>query len=342
MREEGPLSNGEKKSDDDEVGMMMIPCLDFSFNNKNNNNGLGSLEEWKKMMSKKVREACEKHGYFVLVCDDDDDEIVPKVLREKMLMGLKELFDLPEETKMKHQSTTKPYSSYTSDCPVIPLNQSFGVCDSHVFHVSQEFTNLMWPHGNPSFCETMNSISSKLVELNYMILKMIEEGYELPKHYTWEIEDMLMKGTVFLRLMKYKSPSKEGEIGLVTHTDKNTLTILCQNDVQGLEVQTKTGKWIQVEIPQNAYVVVVGDILKAWSNGRLHAVRHRVTMKGDKERYSFGVFTMPKDEAKIEVPPELVDANTHPLRYHPFTYGDYIKFFVSNLNENALDEFAAL
>ncbi|MED6181526.1 hypothetical protein PIB30_020096 [Stylosanthes scabra] len=165
----------------------------------------------------------------------------------------------------------------------------------------------------------MNSMSAKLLELNYMILKMIQEGYDLPKHYITETEDMLTKGTVHFRLMKYKAPSnenkKEGgdENGLVAHTDKNTLTILFQNDVQGLEVQTKSGKWIQLEIPHNAYVVI------AWSNGRLHAANHRVTMKGDKERYSVGVFTMPKDEAKIEVPPELVDANTHPLRYKPFT-----------------------
>ncbi|MED6209071.1 hypothetical protein PIB30_051134 [Stylosanthes scabra] len=198
-----------------------------------------------------------------------------------------------------------------------------------------------------AFHETMNSMSAKLLELNYMILKMIQEGYDLPKHYIWETEDMLMKGAVYFRLMRYKVPSKEnnkeaGENGLVAHTDKNTLTILAQNDVEGLEMQTKSGKWIQLEIPHNAYVVIVAETLKAWSNGRLHAVNHRVKMKGDKERYSLGLFTMPKEEAKIEVPPELVDGNTHPLRYKPFTHGDFIKYFVSTLDENALDAFAGL
>ena len=65
-------------------------------------------------------------------------------------------------------------------------------------------------------------------------------------------------------------------------------------------------------------------------------------MSGDKERYSFGLFTLPKDEAKIEVPPELVDHKMHPLRYKPFIYGDYIQYFVSSLNENALDAFAGV
>ncbi|MED6222821.1 hypothetical protein PIB30_068198, partial [Stylosanthes scabra] len=113
----------------------------------------------------------------------------------------------------------------------------------------------------------MNSMSSKMLELNYMVMNMIREGYDLPKHYNSDIEDMLMKGPVNFRLMKYRAPSNEnnkedGENGLVAHTDKNTLTILAQNDVQGFEVQIRSGKWIPLEIPHNAFVVIVGDILK--------------------------------------------------------------------------------
>ena len=119
----------------------MIPCLDFSVD------GLGleeGTEEWKKM-SKKVREACESHGCFLLVCDK-----IPKGLREDMLVSLKALFDLPEETKRKHTSP-KPYGSYTSECPIIPLSQSFGIDDAHLWDAAQAFTNLMWPQGNLSF-----------------------------------------------------------------------------------------------------------------------------------------------------------------------------------------------
>ncbi|KAG5098450.1 hypothetical protein JHK82_048304 [Glycine max] len=46
---------------------------------------------------------------------------------------------------------------------------------------------------------------------------------------------------------------------------------------------------------------------------------------------------MPKEEVKIEVPPELVEDNLLPLRYRPFNYGDYFQYFVSTLKENALD-----
>jgi len=69
---------------------------------------------------------------------------------------------------------------------------------------------------------------------------------------------------------------------------------------------------------------------QAWSNGRLHAVTHRVMLRGEKERYSFGLFANPKEEMNIEVPHELVDNQIHPLRYRPFTYGHYFNNFVSN------------
>ncbi|GAU15150.1 hypothetical protein TSUD_08880 [Trifolium subterraneum] len=188
----------------------------------------------------------------------------------------------------------------------------------------------------------MKDMSTKMVELHSLILKMIVDGYGLPKQYTSTIEELNYHSS--LRLMKYKVPqiNKDCEIALVSHTDKNSLTILCQNEVQGLEVLTKENKWIQVQIPQGGFIVIVGDTLKAWSNGRLHAPTHRVTMGGDKERYSFGLFAIPNEKVKIEVPHELVDDKMHPLRYRSFTYGDYLDYFVSNTNENALEAFTGI
>lgn len=62
-------------------------------------------------------------------------------------------------------------------------------------------------------------------------------------------------------------------------------------------------------------------------------------MNGDKERYSFALFSLPKEEVKIEVPHELVDDKMHPLRYKSFNYGDYLDYYVSTLKENALEAF---
>ncbi|KAL5144964.1 putative 2-oxoglutarate-dependent dioxygenase AOP1.2 [Glycine soja] len=301
--------------------IMMIPCFDFG---KALEEG---SEEWKEM-SKKVREACESHGCFLLVCD----EMIPKGVREEFFSNMEALFDLPEERKMKHISP-KPYSSYSGKSPVIPLSETFGIDDVPLSASAEAFTNLI---------ETLKIMSSKMLKLSSLILKMIVEDYGIQQHYISDVEKM--KSSSNSRLIKYKIPenNNDSNTGLVSHTDKNALTIICQNEVQGLQVLSKTDNWIELEIPQNGFVVIVGDILKAWSNGRLHAATHRVMMSGDKERYSFGLFTMPKEEMDIEVPIELVDEKIHPLRYHPFKYGEYISYFVSNLKENALEVFAEM
>ncbi|CAK7353496.1 unnamed protein product [Dovyalis caffra] len=307
-----------------------IPFLDFSAK------ALTGLEvkseKWKELCNQ-VREACETHGVFFLVYDK-----IPTSLREEMFGAMKALFDLPEETKNKHV-TTKPYGSYSGKCPVIPFHESFGVDDAPTLDASQAFTTLMWPEGNPSFCETIHSMSSKMQELSFLVTKMIYESFGIEKPYDSFVEET---ASVF-RVMKYKVPPSgtESGIGLVAHTDKNAITILCQNEVQGLEVRTKNGDWAQVMVPENAFVAVVGDTLKAWSNGRLHAVRHRVVISGDKDRYSCGLFSMPKEEAVIEVPNELVDKE-HPLQYRPFNYSDYITYFVSKLSDDALEIYAGI
>ncbi|RHN51018.1 putative gibberellin 3-beta-dioxygenase [Medicago truncatula] len=105
------------------------------------------------------------------------------------------------------------------------------------------------------YSETMNVMGSKMFELHSLI----------PKQFNSTIEEL--KGNCNLRLMKYRVPeiNKDCGIGLAPHTDKTTLTILCQNEVQGLEVLTKTNQWIKLNIPQGGFVVFVGDILKVLS-----------------------------------------------------------------------------
>ncbi|XWS70831.1 hypothetical protein CRYUN_Cryun03dG0082500 [Craigia yunnanensis] len=307
-----------------------IPVLDFSGEDLDDRER-GS-ESWN-MLCSKVREASETHGCFLLMYDK-----IPTSLREDMLVAMKALFDLPEETKSRYQNP-KPYRSYQGKCPIIPLHESFGIDDATRLEAAQEFTQLMWPQGNPAFCEIFNSMSSKMLELNFTIMEMIFESFGMEeKHYDALVRD----STSIFRMMKYKVPPREDQnLGLVAHTDKNAITVLCQNDVQGLEVITKEGHWEEVVVPKDAFIVIVGDALKAWSNGRLIAVKHRVVMKGDKERYSFGLFSVPKEGAMIEVPHELVD-NEHPLLYRPFRFEDYFSYFVSNISDDALEIYAGV
>ncbi|KAJ9168377.1 hypothetical protein P3X46_019912 [Hevea brasiliensis] len=318
------------------MGVAQIPLLDFS------NEALGlefGRKSWRELCNQ-VREACETHGCFLLTY-----EKITENLREDMFMGIKALFDLPQETKTKYVNP-KPYRSYSGKSPVVPFYESFGLDNAQKLEAVEAFTNLMWPEGNTSFCETIHVVSSEMLELNFVLLKMIFESFGMENYYASHIQD----STSLFRVMRYIArPSGDSDtvddddkaIALRAHTDKNAITILCQNEVQGLEVQIKDGNWAQVMVPRDALVVIVGEALKVWSNGRLQAARHRVVVRGDKDRYSCGLFSMPKEETMIEVPSELVDKE-HPLLYRPFIFADYISYYASKLSDDALEIFAGI
>ncbi|BAT78195.1 hypothetical protein VIGAN_02084300 [Vigna angularis var. angularis] len=69
-----------------------------------------------------------------------------------------------------------------------------------------------------------------------------------------------MKSCTQIRLNMYNTDANKGASN--GHTDKDTLTVLCRNEVQGLQMLSRSGKWVDVEIPQNCFVVIVGDALK--------------------------------------------------------------------------------
>jgi len=120
----------------------------------------------------------------------------------------------------------------------------------------------MWLVSAHVCSETLNLTSSKLVDLSLEIMKMIVEGYGLPKKYSSKIEEF--KSSCHFRLMKYKV-AENGEVceaALLPHTDKSALTILFDNQVEGLQVLTKSNQWIPVKIPQEGFVVMVGDAFK--------------------------------------------------------------------------------
>ncbi|KAI5354875.1 hypothetical protein L3X38_007770 [Prunus dulcis] len=65
--------------------------------------------------------------------------------------------------------------------------------------------------------------------------------------------------------MKYSAPpSGEYMKGLQAHTDKQFSTILCDDQVSGLEFETKDGQWNKLSLSPSSFIFLVGDSLMAW------------------------------------------------------------------------------
>lgn len=284
-----------------------LPVIDFTNIN---------LENCESVKSQ-VYEALVEFGCFEATCDK-----IPLDLRKAIFGAIEEVFNLPPEKKLLEACNMK-HQGYVGQSPYLPLFESLGIDHANNFERVKTITNIWWPEGNLSFSKTIHSFTEQLTKLDQMIRSMILKSLGVEKY----MEEHLNSTDYLLRVMKYKCPQGDDkEVGLVTHRDQSIMTILYQNQVGGLEVMTKDEKWISYKPSSpDSFVVVIGDSLNAWSNGRLHAPFHRVMMSGNETRYSLGLFTLPKDGCIVKAPDELVDEE-HPLLFKPFDFAEFLNY----------------
>ncbi|KAL5704582.1 hypothetical protein ACHQM5_022988 [Ranunculus cassubicifolius] len=285
-----------------------IPVINFNMEEE------GGLKEgtssWCAIRAK-VRMALETYGCFEAVYGESR-------LHQAMMGVIKEWFDLPLETRLKHPSNDRMKGLVN---PVVPLLTNVDITDSQNRERVESFTNLIWPQGNSNFCETVHSFAKQGSKLEQTVKKMIFESFGVESYY-----DSLADATTYwTRFNKYRVPEdNETNVGLVKHTDSSFLSLLSQNGVNGLDIQAKDGRWITVT-PSSpySYTVLIGDPFMAWSNGRLHSPPHRVLMASDKPRYSTAFFSYIKG---IIHPPEELADEKHPLLFKPFEHLGFRRF----------------
>jgi isopenicillin N synthase-like dioxygenase len=141
------------------------------------------------------------------------------------------------------------------------------------------------------------------------------------------IRDAFATPTTWLRLLHYppQPPLAPGDLyGSAPHCDFGFITLLAQDEVGGLQVQSPAGEWIDVPPRPEAFVMNVGDMLHRWSNGRLRSTPHRVINRSGRRRYSVAFFYDPRMTTRIEPLPSCVDAE-HPARFEPIVFADFLR-----------------
>uniref|UniRef100_A0A803QKU5 Fe2OG dioxygenase domain-containing protein n=1 Tax=Cannabis sativa TaxID=3483 RepID=A0A803QKU5_CANSA len=128
----------------------------------------------------------------------------------------------------------------------------------------------------------------------------------------------------YQRINKYNfSPESVGSSGVQLHTDSGFLTVLQEDEnVSGLEIMNKNGDFVPIEPCPGTLLLNLGDVAKAWSNGRFCNVKHRVQCKEASIRVSIASFLLGPKNGTVEIPQELVD-DEHPRLYKPFIYEEY-------------------
>ncbi len=181
-----------------------------------------------------------------------------------------------------------------------------------------------WPRGLPGFREAVTAYSDAMSGLGRRLIRVVAAalgsdaakllaGFERP--------------TTWLRLLHYPpqpAASPDDLYGSAPHCDFGCLTLLAQDDVGGLQVQTPGGQWIDVPRLSGAFVVNVGDMLHRWSNGLLRSTPHRVINHSGRERYSVPFFFDPNVAVEIAPLPSCVTAQ-RPAAFAPVVFGDFLR-----------------
>tara|TARA_B110000211_G_C14090725_1_gene558922 strand:- start:272 stop:1261 length:990 start_codon:yes stop_codon:yes gene_type:complete len=125
----------------------------------------------------------------------------------------------------------------------------------------------------------------------------------------------------------YYPPSTAGDeaeerFGVAPHTDFGVLTLLLQDNSGGLQVQNKSGDWIDAPPISGTLVCNIGDLLARWSNNRFASTLHRVVNRTQGARYSIPVFFDPHTDTIID--PTDLGVATQESEYEPVTAGGHI------------------
>jgi isopenicillin N synthase-like dioxygenase len=181
-----------------------------------------------------------------------------------------------------------------------------------------------WPDGFPDFREVMMRAWDDMWNLSEALVDGIALSLGLPSgHFTPHTG----VGLCSLRLAHYP-PLVEGDgddvdAGMGAHCDNGFLTILCQDDVDGLEVRLPDGSWVPAPHRDGAYLVNVGLMTQRWTNDLYKAAWHRVTLPKHNHRYSIPFFFEPKHDAVV-VPLDICCSDENEPRYEPCVFGEYL------------------
>ncbi|KAI3988453.1 hypothetical protein MKX01_026267 [Papaver californicum] len=122
-------------------------------------------------------------------------------------------------------------------------------------------------------------------------------------------------------------PEPNLTLGMPPHSDYSFLTLLLQDNAQGLQIQHRD-KWVTIEPIPGAFVVNIGDHLEIFSNGRYKSVVHRVFVNSLRYRVSVAsLHSLPLD-SMIRPSPKLIDEE-NPKLYKDTDFKSFLEYISS-------------
>ena len=290
------------------------------------------VAESRSEMPARLDRALREDGFVQLHCDDFDWQLTSRVFDQaNWFFGqtpeFKQAFAYGSAAEnFGYQGLGDEALDPTTGVP--DLKETFTM--RNVAH--REVDGHRWPSAD--FRQTMVQFYGACFDLASSLMRCIAVIGSLPEDYFVSAHT---GENVTLRLLYYPGSdrgassfeSEHGrsatpEILAGAHTDYGMMTLLFQDNIGGLQVQSMDGSWLDV-VPQSQSVIMnTGDLMAHWSNDRFPSTSHRVRRNADVARLSIAFFCDPDSETEVEVLPGLQEEGRE-VRYVKTTAGEHIQ-----------------
>ncbi len=179
-----------------------------------------------------------------------------------------------------------------------------------------------WPAHLPAFENDAMSYFNAAHKVAFQLMHSFARGLGLPKTFFVEQCDKPLSRASYVYYPPQPPELGEDQFGVAAHTDFGVLTVLCQDNTGGLQVQGLDGEWLHAPPIEDTLVVNVGDLLARWTNGVYKSTPHRVVNSSGQERLSLVLAFDPNPETQIDA--QQVFGTEHDNYPEPITCGDYL------------------
>ncbi|MEH2460373.1 isopenicillin N synthase family dioxygenase [Nostoc sp.] len=296
--------------------MIQIPVINFSLFTESNAKN-------RQTVVKQIYQACHEIGFIYL-----QNHGMPPDLIKQVMTKSKDFFNLTLELKQRlawsHRFSNQGYIGLERERldPNNPgdLKEAFNVGRKDAENFSVSLVNF------PAKDSSISTFYQACTELANTILQAFALALQLPEDF---FATRHSEQNHTLRLLHYppvQQLSQLGQIRAGEHSDYGSITLLFQDTIGGLEIQTADGKWIAAPVIPDSVIVNTGDLMQRWTNHVFCSTKHRVILPSDERvkqsRYSVAFFCHPNDDTEIACLENC--QKQYPPIYAPILAGEYL------------------
>jgi isopenicillin N synthase-like dioxygenase len=310
----------------------------------------------REQVAEAVNSACTETGFVVVTGHG-----VPRALTDAVLRVSREFFDLPLARKLasappdagyprgysRLMGESLAYSANESAPPDLKESLSIGQVQfpEDDYHrgapAGLSFADNIWPPEPAGLREIWTSYYREMERLAADLMRIFAAALELPENF---FADKLDRHVSVLRALNYpeqRSAPLPGQLRAGEHTDFGSLTILLQEQAPGgLQVQTLTQGWCDVQPVPDSFTINIGDLMQLWTNDRWVSTRHRVANPPSglraSRRQSVAFFQQPNYDALITCLDSCREAG-RAAKYAPVTSGEHMWSKIRRTTSMTLD-----